>query len=208
MTHSGTHAPRHAVHGIVTRWVSGRVMTTCGSLVTTPGGWAGWLRRSASLADSVSPTFPIMCGRYASFLPTEAIRRTFRTVNPLPNLEPSWNVAPTQMAPVVRRHPETGERHLDLLQWGLLPHFTKDPERARRPINARAETVTTSAMFRGAFAQRRCILPAEVFYEWRVAPAASRPSSPFGVLDTVLKTGRSQPAGVGSTGSAVSGDHS
>jgi putative SOS response-associated peptidase YedK len=59
------------------------------------------------------------------------MRRTFRTVNPLLNLEPSWNVAPTQLAPVVRRHPETGERHLDLLQWGLLPYFTKDPVHAR-----------------------------------------------------------------------------
>jgi putative SOS response-associated peptidase YedK len=91
-----------------------------------------------------------MCGRYASYLPAEAMRRTFRTVNPLLKLEPSWNVAPTQMAPVVRRHPETGERHLDLLQWGLLPHFTKDPVHARRPINARAETVATSGMFRRA----------------------------------------------------------
>jgi len=77
-----------------------------------------------------------MCGRYASYLPVEAIRRTFRTVNPLLNLEPSWNVAPTQLVPVVRRHPETGDRHLDLLQWGLLPYFTQDV-RARRPINAR-----------------------------------------------------------------------
>jgi putative SOS response-associated peptidase YedK len=97
-----------------------------------------------------------MCGRYASFLPAEALRRTFRAVSPLLNLEPSWNVALTQMAPVVRGHPETGERHLDLLQWGLLPYFTKDPVHARRPINARAETVATSGMFRRAFAQRRC----------------------------------------------------
>jgi len=67
-----------------------------------------------------------MCGRYASYLPAEAMRRTFRTVNQLLGLESSWNVAPTQIAPVVRRHPETGERHLDLLQWGLLPYFTKD----------------------------------------------------------------------------------
>jgi len=65
-----------------------------------------------------------MCGRYASYLPAEAMRRTFRTVNRLPNLEPSWNVAPTQMAPEVRRHPETGERHLDLLQWGALSGLT------------------------------------------------------------------------------------
>ena len=95
------------------------------------------------------------------------MRWTFRTINPLLNLEPSWNVAPTQMVPVVRRHPETGKRHLDLLQWGLLPYFTKD-RCARRPINARAETVATSRMFRRAFELRRAIVPADAFYEWRI----------------------------------------
>jgi SOS response associated peptidase (SRAP) len=64
----------------------------------------------------------------------ETKRRTFHTVNPLLNPERSWNVVPTQMAPVVRRHPETGRRHLDLLQWGLLPYFTKDPVHARPPM--------------------------------------------------------------------------
>ena len=70
-----------------------------------------------------------MCGRYASFLPPEAILRYFHvhTANPIPNVAASWNVAPTQQAMVVRRHPETGGRHLDLLQWGLLPSWTKEP---------------------------------------------------------------------------------
>jgi putative SOS response-associated peptidase YedK len=85
-----------------------------------------------------------MCGRYASFLPAEAVARLFHTVNPIPNFPPTWNMAPTQDAMVVRHHPQTGERHLDLLKWGLLPYFTKDPTHARRPINARAETVQTS----------------------------------------------------------------
>jgi putative SOS response-associated peptidase YedK len=102
------------------------------------------------------------------------MRQTFRTVNPLLNLEPSWNVAPTQLAPVVRRHPETGERHLDLLQWGLLPYFTKDPVHARRPINARAETVATSGMFRRAFELRRAIVPADAFFEWKKVVASSK----------------------------------
>jgi putative SOS response-associated peptidase YedK len=81
-----------------------------------------------------------MCGRYASFLPAEAIARIFGTVNPLPNLAPSWNVAPTSDVAVVRRDPETGARRLDLLKWGLLPYWTKEPTRAQRPINARSET--------------------------------------------------------------------
>jgi putative SOS response-associated peptidase YedK len=71
-----------------------------------------------------------MCGRYASFLPAEANARIFGTVNPLPDLAPSWNVAPTQGAAVVRRHPVTGGRHLDLQKWGLLPHWAKEPTRA------------------------------------------------------------------------------
>jgi putative SOS response-associated peptidase YedK len=108
-----------------------------------------------------------MCGRYASFLPAEAIARMFGTVNPLPNFAPSWNVAPTQDAAVVRRHPDTGGRHLDMLKWGLLPYWTKEPTRAQRPINARSETAAKSGMFRGALSQRRCIVPADAFYEWK-----------------------------------------
>ena len=85
-------------------------------------------------------TIPPMCGRYASFLPAEAMARIFGTVNPLPNLAPSWNVAPTSDCAVVRRHPQTGQRHLDLLTWGLLPYWTKEPAKARRPISARSQT--------------------------------------------------------------------
>jgi putative SOS response-associated peptidase YedK len=107
-----------------------------------------------------------MCRRYASFLPPEAIARLFRTVNPLPNATATWNLAPSQEAMVIRRHPETGERHLGLLKWGLLPSWSKDPAAAPRPINARAETVASSSMFRGAFARRRCLVPASAFYEW------------------------------------------
>jgi len=69
----------------------------------------------------------LMCGRYASSRPPEFVAHLFHTVNPLPNVAPSWNIAPSQDAMVVRRHPDTGERHLDLLKWGLLPSFTKDP---------------------------------------------------------------------------------
>jgi len=116
-----------------------------------------------------------MCGRYASYLPPEAIRALFRTANPLPNIPPNWNVAPTQSAMVVRRHPETGARHLDVLRWGLIPHFTKDLKAARKPINARSETATTSGMFRGALAARRCLVPVDAFYEWRAMLDGKQP---------------------------------
>jgi putative SOS response-associated peptidase YedK len=116
-----------------------------------------------------------MCGRYASFLPAETLARIFGTENPLPNIDPSWNLAPSQPSLVVRRHPETGERHLDVLKWGLLPYFTKDAKAARRPINARAETVASSGMYRDAFARRRCLVPAAAFYEWQVIEGGKQP---------------------------------
>jgi putative SOS response-associated peptidase YedK len=123
----------------------------------------------------VSRNLHRMCGRYASFLPPELIARLFGTTNSLPNLKPTWNMAPTMDAPVVRRHPETGERHLDALSWGFVPAFTKSLKEARRPVNARSETVVTSGMFRYAFVKRRCIIPAAAFYEWQASPAGKTP---------------------------------
>jgi putative SOS response-associated peptidase YedK len=116
-----------------------------------------------------------MCGRYASFLPPKFLAQLFAARNPLPNLEPTWNMAPTRDAPVVRTHPETGEHHLDALKWGLIPYFTKDLKKARKPINARSETVATSGMFREAFAKRRCLVPAPIYYEWRDDPEGKTP---------------------------------
>jgi putative SOS response-associated peptidase YedK len=75
----------------------------------------------------------------------------------------------------VGRQCGAAERHLDALQWGLIPHFTKDLMTARKPINARAETAPSSGMFRGALAARRCVVPADVFYEWRTMPDGMQP---------------------------------
>ncbi len=108
-----------------------------------------------------------MCGRFASTLSTDLIRRLFATADEAANLPPSWNIAPSQEALVVRRHPATGARRLDALRWGLVPHFTKTLKGAPKPINARAETVATAGLFRGAFAARRGLLPADCFFEWR-----------------------------------------
>jgi putative SOS response-associated peptidase YedK len=116
-----------------------------------------------------------MCGRYASFIPADRLHRMFRTVNPTPNLKPTWNMAPTREAPVVRLHPETKQRHLDLLRWGLVPHWVKDLKATRQPINARAETLATTPMFRDAFTRRRCLVPADAFYEWQVTEAGKHP---------------------------------
>jgi putative SOS response-associated peptidase YedK len=127
------------------------------------------------------------------FLPAEALARLFETVNPLPHLEPTWNMAPTRDAPAVRLSRE-GERHLDTLRWGLVPYFTKDLKKARKPINGRSETIAKSGMFREAFAHRRCLVPAPVYYEWRddpdgkvpfaVAPVDGDPVAFAGIWDT------------------------
>ena len=93
----------------------------------------------------------------------------------LPNLGLNWNVAPTQPAIVIRRHPGTAERRLDLLRWGLVPHFTKDLKARKRPINARSETANTLGMLRGALAARRCLVPAAAFYEWKAMPDGKQP---------------------------------
>lgn len=116
-----------------------------------------------------------MCGRYASATPADRIHRLFRAVNPTPNLQPTWNMAPTREAPVVRLHPGSKQRHLDLLRWGLVPHWVKDLKSTRQPINARSETLATTPMFRDAFARRRCLVPADAFYEWQVIESGKLP---------------------------------
>ena len=98
----------------------------------------------------------------------------FRAAGPAPNLAPNWNVAPTNNAMVVRRHPRTGERQLDLLRWGLIPSWTFTLKQAR-PINGRSETAATNGMFKAALASRRCLVPADAFYEWLVAPDGKQP---------------------------------
>jgi putative SOS response-associated peptidase YedK len=116
-----------------------------------------------------------VCGRYALSLPPEALRTLFRTSGPPLDLVPNWNIAPSQLAAVVRGHPETGVRQLDLLRWGLVPYFTRRPKTASNPINARSETAAGSAIFRSALAQRRCLVPADAFYEWRGTSKGKRP---------------------------------
>ena len=118
-----------------------------------------------------------MCGCFANDLSPDQIARLFGALKALPNIGPSWNMAPSQGALVVRRNPETAERSLDVLTWGLQPSWAKEGARMPRPINARAETVATSGMFKGAFARRRCLVPAVAWYEWRATEAGKIPSA-------------------------------
>ena len=116
-----------------------------------------------------------MCGRYASNLPPEFMRQLFETENPLIDFKPIYNAAPSLMLPVVRYNPETGQRHLDLLRWGLVPPWAKDVNVGYKMINARCETVAEKAAFKDPFVKRRCLVPATVFYEWRPAGKRKQP---------------------------------
>jgi putative SOS response-associated peptidase YedK len=92
-----------------------------------------------------------MCGQYAITTAPDTIRQWFRTAGPVPNFGATYNAAPGQELPVVRRHPKTGERALGLLRWGLIPHWSNDPNIAWKTIKARGETVMTTPSFRDAY---------------------------------------------------------
>jgi putative SOS response-associated peptidase YedK len=116
-----------------------------------------------------------MCGRYAITTAPEAIRRWFKITGTVPNLPPHYNAAPGQELPVVRLHPESGDRVLGTLRWGLIPYWSKDSKIAWKCINARGETVNTAPAFRDAYRARRCLVPADAFYEWKANGKAKQP---------------------------------
>jgi len=118
-----------------------------------------------------------MCGRYRPTVSWAEIHRLYRLtldLQPAPNLQPVYNAAPTMRLPVVRQDAE-GRRRLDLLRWGLVPFWAKDLAIGNRCINARVETVATAPAFRAAFKARRCLVPAEGFYEWTGRPGHKQP---------------------------------
>lgn len=96
------------------------------------------------------------------------------------NIRPRYNAAPSQELLVIRENRKTGERSLDLIKWGLIPHWFTDPRGGRRPINAKAESVSKLPTFREAYAQRRCIVPIDGFFEWRAIKAA-RAKQPYAI---------------------------
>ena len=93
-----------------------------------------------------------------------------------PDYAPDYNVAPTKPVPVVWQRPQDeGERRLALARWGLIPSWAKDPGVGVRAFNARIETAAEKPTFRGAFAKRRCVLPADGYYEWKKQGASKQP---------------------------------
>lgn len=106
-----------------------------------------------------------MCGRYLLVSPIEALRRVFAAAPSGLNLGPRWNIAPTTACLVLRRAAD-GQRRFDLLRWGLVPAWARDDSGAARMINARGETVAEKPAYRDALRRRRCLVPADGFYEW------------------------------------------
>jgi putative SOS response-associated peptidase YedK len=88
---------------------------------------------------------------------------------------PRYNIAPTQQVPVVRQHPKEPIRQLALMKWGLIPSWSKDTSGAARMINARSETAATKSAFRDPIRFRRCLIPADAFYEWKRTTTSKQP---------------------------------
>jgi putative SOS response-associated peptidase YedK len=122
-----------------------------------------------------------MCRLYTSHTSAKTLARQFGLAMdlPLPNFPPSWRIATTDPAPVIRRHPKSGERRMDVLRFGLVPHWTKETARGAPVVNVRAETIATSKMFRDAYRQRRCLVPVDEWYEWQALPDGTKQAYAF-----------------------------
>ncbi len=109
-----------------------------------------------------------MCGRFAITLPPDAMRRLFGYLEQ-PNFPARYNIAPTQPIPIVRADRRDGvtTRHFALARWAFLPGFAKDPKSFPLLFNARSEGLAEKASFRNAIRRRRCLVPADCFYEWQ-----------------------------------------
>ncbi len=114
-----------------------------------------------------------MCSRYSLTSPPEAVRAYFGYAD-TPNFPARYNIAPTQPIPVVAVD-RAGARRFRLMRWGLLPSFVKDPKTFPTLINARSEEVHAKSSFRNAMRWRRCLLPADGFYEWTGPKGKRRP---------------------------------
>ena len=117
-----------------------------------------------------------MCGRFTLTTAPERLASEFSLEAP-PALSPRYNAAPGQEIATVWQPPGGGARELRLRRWGLVPRWAKDPSIASRLINARAETAAEKPSFRDALRRRRCLVPADGFFEW--APAARGPKQPY-----------------------------
>ena len=108
-----------------------------------------------------------MCGRYRLSRRKQLVEEYFDTVSGEDDWTPRYNIAPTQPVPVIRQNPKEPRRELSLVRWGLIPSWSKDMSGAAMMINARSETAATKPAFRDPLTSRRCLVPADGFYEWQ-----------------------------------------
>lgn len=113
-----------------------------------------------------------MCGRFTQRQPAARLKKEF-SVEEVPEVEARYNIAPTQTILGVRQ--TSDGREMSFLKWGLIPSWAKDSSMGAKLINARSETVTEKPSFREAFKRRRCIIPADGFYEWQITGGRKRP---------------------------------
>jgi putative SOS response-associated peptidase YedK len=118
-----------------------------------------------------------MCGRYRLTAKERYLRDHFG-LDVGAKWLPRWNIAPTQMIPTIRQHPKEPARIFSLMRWGLIPYWAKDESIGLRTINATSETAAVKPVFRDAFKYRRCLIPADGFYEWKKSDRnRSRPTT-------------------------------
>ena len=115
-----------------------------------------------------------MCGRFTLSQSAEAIASLFRLAE-VPDVSPRYNIAPTQSVAAIITTPDSSQRQLRQLRWGLIPSWAKDTSMGNRMINARSETVAEKPAFRSAFRQRRCLVLADGFYEWQRSQGQKQP---------------------------------
>ena len=121
-----------------------------------------------------------MCGRFARRSTQELLADWFGVaLEEMPWFAPSFNIAPQSFQPVVRLDRDAGKRGFALLRWGLVPHWAKDAKLSFSTINARAEEVASKPAFREALKKRRCLVPADAFFEWQRLDARSK--QPFAI---------------------------
>ena len=108
-----------------------------------------------------------MCGRYRLSRRKQLVEEYFDTASDEPDWAPRYNIAPTQPIPVIRQNPKEPVRELSLMKWGLIPSWAPNPSVAASMINARSETAATKPAFRESLKSRRCLIPADGFYEWK-----------------------------------------
>jgi putative SOS response-associated peptidase YedK len=128
-----------------------------------------------------------MCGRFARRSTQEILSDWFGVdLENMPWFAPSFNVAPQSIQPVVRLGRDNGNREFALLRWGLVPFWAKDAKIGYNTINARAEDVASKPAYRDALKKRRCLVPADAFYEW-VRPVSRSDDCPALPLDRTCR---------------------